>query len=98
MTGETICGLHIVGGGSLNDPLNQATADASGRPVLAGPVEAAALGNLCVQGMASGELSSMEAGRRLVAAIDPPRRFEPRETAAWRSARLRYADVEAMQN
>ena len=49
LTGESIRGIHIVGGGSLNDLLNQATADASGRPVLAGPVEAAALGNLCVQ-------------------------------------------------
>lgn len=95
LTGEPIRGLHIVGGGSLNDPLNQATADASGRPVLAGPVEAAAFGNLCVQSMAGGELSSIAEGRRLLAVIDRPRRFEPRETAAWREARLRYADIEA---
>ena len=95
LTGEPIRGIHIVGGGSLNDPLNQAAADASGRPVLAGPVEAAAIGNLCVQGIASGELSSIGDGRRLLATFDPPRRFEPRVTADWRAARRRYADLES---
>ena len=95
LIGESIRGIHIVGGGSLNDLLNQATADASGRPVLAGPVEAAALGNLCVQAMAGGELSSsIDEGRRLLAAADPPRRFEPRDAPAWRSARKRYAELE----
>ena len=96
LTGESVRGLHIVGGGSLNDLLNQAAADASGRPVLAGPVEAAALGNLCVQAMASGELSSIDEGRRLLAAVDPPRRFEPRDTPAWRSARRRYAELDGV--
>lgn len=94
LTGESIRGIHIVGGGSLNDALNQAAANASGRPVLAGPVEAAALGNLCVQSMASGELSSIGEGRRLLTESDPPRRFEPRDTPAWRSARHRYAELE----
>ncbi len=97
LTGEPIRGMHIVGGGSLNDPLNQAAADASGRPVLAGPVEAAAFGNLCVQGMASGELSSIGDGRRLLATVDPPRLFQPRVTADWREARRRYAAIEARQ-
>ncbi len=94
LTGDPIAGLHIVGGGSHNDVLNQAAADASERPVLAGPVEAAAFGNLCVQAMAGGELSSIDEGRRLLAAADPPRRFEPRATAAWREARRRYAEIE----
>jgi rhamnulokinase len=95
LTGDPVPGVHIVGGGSLNDLLNQATADASGRPVLAGPVEAAALGNLCVQAVASGEVASIDEGRRLLAADDPPRRFEPRTTPAWREARRRSADIEA---
>ena len=95
LTGDPVPGIHIVGGGSRNDLLNQATADASGRPVLAGPVEAAALGNLCVQAVASGEVSSIDEGRRLLAAADPPRRFEPRTTPAWREARRRSAGIEA---
>lgn len=94
LTGSAVRGIHIVGGGSLNDMLNQATADASGKPVLAGPVEAAAVGNLLVQAVSCGELSSIAAGRSLIAEAFPPRRFEPRETAAWRSARLRYREME----
>ncbi len=97
LTGESIRGIHIIGGGALNDLLNQATADASARPVLAGPVEAAALGNLCVQAMAGGDVSSIEEGRHRLAAADPPRRFEPRPVPRWRAARNRYADLEAAQ-
>ena len=68
-------GIHVVGGGCRNEYLNQATADASGRPVLAGPVEATAAGNLLLQAIAAGEFRSLAEGRKLVAA---PRRFEPR--------------------
>ncbi len=78
VTGRPVPGIHIVGGGSLNAYLNQATADASGRPVLAGPVEATAIGNLLVQGMAAGTIGSLAEGRRLVADAFPPVRFEPR--------------------
>jgi rhamnulokinase len=78
LTGDRVPGIHVVGGGSLNAYLNQATADASGRPVLAGPVEATAIGNLLVQGMAAGEIGSIEEGRRLVAASFRPVRYEPR--------------------
>jgi rhamnulokinase len=78
LAGQVVPGIHIVGGGSLNAYLNQATADASGRPVLAGPVEATAIGNLLVQGMAAGTIGSIEEGRRLVAASFPLNRFEPR--------------------
>ena len=89
LTGRPIPGIHIVGGGSLNAYLNQATADASGRPVLAGPVEATAIGNLLVQGMAAGTIGSLAEGRRLVAEAFPPVRFEPRNPDNWaRAARL----------
>jgi rhamnulokinase len=83
LTGQVIPGIHIVGGGSLNAYLNQATADASGRPVLAGPVEATAIGNLLVQAIAAGSIGSIDEGRRLVASSFPPIRFEPRRH--WRS-------------
>jgi rhamnulokinase len=78
LTGDRVPGIHVVGGGSLNAYLNQATADAAGKPVLAGPVEATAIGNLLVQGMAAGEIGSIEEGRRLVAASFKPVRCEPR--------------------
>jgi rhamnulokinase len=94
LTGRAVPGLHIVGGGSQNDYLNQATADASGRPVLAGPVEATALGNLIVQAIARGRVSDLASGRRLLAISFPVRRFEPRHTAAWARAAATYAEIE----
>jgi rhamnulokinase len=78
LIGQSIPGIRIVGGGSRNAYLNQATADASGRQVLAGPVEATAIGNLLVQAMAAGTIESVAAGRRLVAASFPADRYEPR--------------------
>jgi rhamnulokinase len=86
VTGQPVPGIHIVGGGSMNRYLNQATADASGRPVLAGPVEATAIGNLLVQGIAAGTIDSLAAGRQMVAAAHPPIRFEPRDPDRWRQA------------
>ena len=74
--------------------LNQATADASGRPVLAGPAEATATGNLLVQAIASGRLASIEEGRRLVFESARPRRFEPRVSPAWAEAAERYREIE----
>jgi rhamnulokinase len=94
LTGETIPGLHVVGGGCQNDYLNQATADASGRPVLAGPAEATATGNLLLQSVASGRLASLAEGRRLVAEAVRPRRFEPRERPGWKEAGERYEEIE----
>jgi rhamnulokinase len=84
LTGAPIPGIHIVGGGALNAYLNQATADASGRPVVAGPVEATATGNLLVQSVAAGTIPGLAEGRRLVAASARLARFEPR--GAWRPA------------
>ena len=71
--------IHIVGGGSLNELLCQRTADRAGLPVLAGPVEATALGNVLIQARALGAVTgSLEALRDLVARTHAPRRFEPR--------------------
>jgi rhamnulokinase len=95
LTGEHIRGIHIVGGGANNWYLNQATADATGRPVLAGPVEAAAAGNLLVQAVACGELASLAAGRTVLSRHLRPRAFEPRRREAWTEAASRYADLEA---
>ena len=79
VTGKTYTHLHIVGGGSQNELLNQLAADATGLHVLAGPVEATALGNVMVQAMACGQLDSLAAGRELVAKSCRLREFIPHE-------------------
>ena len=98
LTGRAIEGLHVVGGGSQNDYLNQATANASGRPVLAGPVEATATGNVLVQAITTGELASLEEGRRLLGGPLTLRRFEPRDRGRWVEASNRYRDLEAQHS
>jgi rhamnulokinase len=73
--------IHVVGGGALNNLLCQATADRAGLPVLAGPVEATALGNVLVQARAHGWFgpdATLETLRAAVAEAFPPRRFMPR--------------------
>ncbi|MDE5561735.1 MAG: rhamnulokinase [Bacteroidaceae bacterium] len=69
--------LHIIGGGSQNDLLNQFTADALGVPVLAGPVEATAMGNILVQAMAAGEVSGLTELREIVRRSVTPKVFNP---------------------
>jgi rhamnulokinase len=95
LTGTVIRGVHVVGGGALNAYLNQATADAAGRPVVAGPVEATAAGNLLVQAMATGTLFSLQEGRRCVAAASSLARFEPRNAARFEAAVRLFACLEA---
>jgi len=79
LSGRRIDGIHLVGGGSLNRLLCQATADRTGLPVLAGPVEATALGNVLVQARALGAApATLEELRALVARTHEPIRFDPR--------------------
>jgi rhamnulokinase len=95
LTGEAIPGIHVVGGGSLNEYLNQATADATRKPVLAGPVEATAVGNLLVQAVASGNKESLVEARDQLAQSTSPRTFEPRPPHdAWSLLRERYVTLE----
>jgi rhamnulokinase len=95
LTGQRVPGVHVVGGGAQNAYLNQATADAAGRPVLAGPVEATATGNLLVQAIACGGICSLAEGRQLLRRSVEPRRFEPRRASAWAEAAGRYREIEA---
>ncbi|WOF24262.1 rhamnulokinase [Microbacterium betulae] len=82
LSGKRVGAVHLVGGGSLNELLCQLTADRAGLPVLAGPVEATALGNVLVQARALGAVDgSLEDLRRLVARTTSPRRYAPRGTA-----------------
>jgi rhamnulokinase len=78
LSGVTVSVIHIVGGGALNTLLCQRTADRSGLPVLAGPVEATAIGNVLVQARAQGMVGgSLESLRSLVALAFAPLRYEP---------------------
>ena len=81
LTGKSFKVLHIVGGGSQNDLLNQLAADATGMTVLAGPVEATALGNILAQAVTMGALDSIAAGRALVRRTARVRTFEPGDAA-----------------
>ncbi len=82
--------IHIIGGGARNTVLNQFTADATGRVVLAGPAEATALGNVLVQAMAAGHLGSLAEGRAVIRQSFPLETFEPRPTARWEAAYQTY--------
>jgi len=82
--------IRIVGGGSQNYLLNQFTADATGRRVLAGPVEASALGNLAMQMFAMRAVNSLMEARDIIATCFPPRLFEPQNTAGWEEAYKRF--------
>jgi rhamnulokinase len=75
--GQRVEVIHIVGGGSQSKILNQFAADACQRPVLAGPVEATALGNLLVQVRASGEIKSLSEMREVSRASSQVTRYEP---------------------
>ncbi len=78
LAGRAVGVVHVVGGGSQNRLLCQLTADATGKPVIAGPVEATALGNVLVQARAAGELSGGLADlRKIVAGGTALERYEP---------------------
>ncbi len=90
LTGRQVRRLHIVGGGSQSTLLNQFAACATGREVLAGPVEATAIGNALIQGLALGHLASLADLRAIVRASFPVRPFQPTDTAAWQHAYDRF--------
>jgi len=82
--------LHVIGGGARNTLLCRMTASACGVPVLAGPVEATAIGNILVQAMGAGALASLAEARRVVADSFEVTRYEPEDTAAWDAAERRF--------
>jgi rhamnulokinase len=83
LVGRPIEKIRIIGGGSRNTVLNQLTADATGLPVLAGPAEATALGNIAVQMLATGAASSLAEARAIIDRSVPATPFAPRDTDAW---------------
>lgn len=93
LTGRSIDVIHIVGGGGQNKLLCQFTADASRRPVIAGPVEATAAGNVLVQAIAVGKIGSLAEARQIVRDSFDLDRFEPGDAAKWEDAYDRFRKV-----
>jgi rhamnulokinase len=83
LTGRALRVIHVVGGGARNKLLGQLTADVTGRPVIAGPAEATAVGNILVQALAHGRINSLADIRRVVAQSTRLRRYQPRDTQVW---------------
>lgn len=83
LSGRTVDHLHIIGGGTQNKLLCQMTADAIGRVVLAGPIEATAIGNAIVQFISLGELANIGQAREILSRTVNLARYEPQQTADW---------------
>ena len=82
--------LHVIGGGSRNDLLNQFTANAIGIPVIAGPSEATAIGNVMIQAMAAGEATDVAGMRQLINRSIPLKTYQPQDTEAWDAAYIHF--------
>jgi sugar (pentulose or hexulose) kinase len=90
LAGYRVDTLHIVGGGSQNRLLNQFTANATGRRVVTGPVEATAAGNALVQLIALGEIRGLAEGREVIRRSFEASSYEPSSAAAWNDAWNRF--------
>lgn len=93
LTGQRVEVIHVVGGGSKNELLNQFTADACGIPVVAGPTEATALGNVLIQARTDGEIGTLPEIRDVVRASSELGRFEPKKRDAWEKASGRFQSL-----
>ena len=93
--GTTIKTIHVVGGGTKNALLCQFTADACGRPVHAGPIEATAIGNILLQATGRGRIGTLAELRQVVARSFPVTVYEPRDPGAWDEAAGRFAGLVA---
>jgi rhamnulokinase len=90
---RTVATIHIVGGGTQNELLNQMTADATGLSVIAGPVEATVIGNALVQLITLGEIADLPQARQIVATMAELKQYEPGDRAVWAEAYGRYQDL-----
>jgi rhamnulokinase len=90
VTASHIEAIHVVGGGANNRLLCQMTADACGRPVFAGPVEATAMGNLVLQAMTLGLVASLDEARELVRRSVLVETYEPMPSRGWEDAWHRF--------
>jgi rhamnulokinase len=98
MVGHWLPTVHIFGGGSQNKLLNQFAADATGRTVVAGPVEATAIGNVLVQALALGQLGSLAEGRALVQRSFEVTTYEAQLSAGWDEAYQQYLGLSSLES
>lgn len=80
----------MIGGGSQNKLLNQATANSIGIPVVAGPSEATAIGNVMIQAKGAGLIDSLQDIRKVISNSVTPEVFEPQDTELWNEAYNRF--------
>ena len=92
LTGRRFDAIRVVGGGARNRLLNQFTADATGRPVIAGPLEATALGNIAMQMLATGAVTSLGEARTIIERSFPVERFYPTATDRWEPHYQRFRE------
>ncbi|MBI4478376.1 MAG: rhamnulokinase, partial [Acidobacteria bacterium] len=92
LTGLEFDEIRVVGGGARNRLLNQFTADATGRTVLAGPIEATALGNIAMQMLAIGAVASLAEARDIIERSFPVERFEPVGADRWEPHYRRFQE------
>lgn len=93
LTEQPINRLHVVGGGIRNDLLNQCAASATGRRVITGPVEATAAGNILIQALAAGDISSLTEARSIIARSFPQRYYEPQNAPRWETAFAKFTSL-----
>ena len=93
LRGKPVDVLHIVGGGVQNTLLCQFAANATGKPVMAGPIEATAIGNIMMQAIATGDIASIDEGRELVKRSCDAVMYEPQQTAQWEEAYQRFRGI-----
>jgi len=93
LTGKSINRIHVIGGGSRNQRLCQFTADATGLPVFSGPAEATSIGNIMIQALAMGQVSSVEEIRAIIRESVEIKAYEPVQAAEWDRAYGRFRGV-----
>ena len=93
LIGKRLDPIHVIGGGTKNGLLNQFTADATCRPVISGPVEATAIGNILMQAMGLKHLGSLAEARDIVRTSFTPEVYEPKQTKDWDEAYSRFQKV-----
>lgn len=98
LLGKKLQTIHMVGGGIQNKLLCQLTANATGRPVIAGPVEATAIGNIMMQVKAHGEVTSLDQIRHAVRDSFSPDQYETKDEAQWQEAYQAYLQVIAKKS
>ena len=97
LAGKELAPLHIFGGGTKNRLLNQFSADATGRTVVAGPVEATAIGNILIQAISMGELGSLSEARQLVRRSFEINEYRPERSEGWEAAYEKLLSLQERQ-